>query len=245
MSASAKKFFVICLLVVLCGYGAYSVLLPTYYIRYRLSLDVEVGGKVQTSSSVIEISYQILPDGLAYAGGPGGAFHGFMHGAALTIDLGEKGLLFLLNTRPEACVPIAGNCRLSRPEGEALWTLPLVAYGFPGEDLPSAMAKYLAQLRMKQGPIDVPIESLPMFVRFRDLSSLQTVEEIDPRDLAATFGPDVRLVRARLELTRDPITPIPASWPKWLLEAKNMGSGIRTAPVKLSDELYRSYFIGD
>jgi hypothetical protein len=81
MSSFAKKFLTICIGAAVVGYLAYSVLLPTYHIRYRLSLDVEVDGKVETSSSVIEISYQILPDSLEFAGGPGGAFHGFMHGA--------------------------------------------------------------------------------------------------------------------------------------------------------------------
>jgi hypothetical protein len=138
-----------------------------------------------------------------------------------------------------------GACRLLRPKGEALWTLPLVAYGFPGEGLPSEMAKCLAQLQMKQGSIEVPIEILPMFLRFRDLSNLQTVEEIDPRDLPATFGRDVRLMRARLQLTSDPITPIPAFWPKWLLEAKDMGNKFVAAPPKLSDLLHQQDFVGD
>ncbi len=188
---------------------------------------------------------RLCPTVSSPSGGAGQAFGGVMYGSAPTIDLGEKGLVFVINTRPEAWAPTDGHRRLLRPNGERLSTLPLVVYGFPGQDLPSVMAKYLAQLQMKQGSVEVPIEILPMFVRFRDLSSLQTVEEIDPRDLAATFGPDVRLVRARLELTRDPITPIPASWPKWLLEAKDMGNGIRRAPWKLSDELYQSYFVGD
>ena len=45
-----------------------------------------------------------------------------------------------------------------------------------------------------------------MLVTFGDLSDPTSVEEIDPDDLAATFGEGVRLRRMTVQMTDDPVT---------------------------------------
>ena len=60
-----------------------------------------------------------------------------------------------------------------------------------------------------------------MVVRFTDINDPSTIEEVDPRDLAAAYGPGVRLARARLEFTTDPFSPMPKSWPKRLADEKH------------------------
>jgi hypothetical protein len=80
------------------------------------------------------------------------------------------------------------------------------------------MMSYARELRRKTGSVDVPPELLPMIVWFRDLNDRHSAEELDPRDLAAALGPGVQLVRATLEMTSDPISPMPKSWPKWISE---------------------------
>ena len=47
---------------------------------------------------------------------------------------------------------------------------------------------------------------LPLLVRFRDLNDPKTVERIDPRDLATSFGLEVGLKRATIEVVHDPLT---------------------------------------
>jgi hypothetical protein len=76
------------------------------------------------------------------------------------------------------------------------------------------------EVRRETVPVDVPVDLLPMVLWFRDFNDRHTNEEVDPRDLATSLGPGIRLVRARLEMTSDPISPMPKSWPKWLSELK-------------------------
>jgi hypothetical protein len=62
-------------------------------------------------------------------------------------------------------------------------------------------------------------------VRFRNIDDGDTIEELDPRDLAAAYGPGVRLARAQFEFTTDPVSPMPQTWPKWLISEKQRGFG--------------------
>ena len=244
MNSFAKKFLAFCLLVWVGGYAAYSFLLPTYRIRYRLSMDVEVDGKLKTSSNVIEISYQIMPDSLSFLGGAGGAFGGAMHGAAPTIDLGPSSQVFIIDIRPLGSAPNRERCPLLRPNGVRLTMLPLVANGFPGEGLPSTMAKYLARLQEKHGAVDVPIEILPMFVHFRDPSDPQTIEEIDPRALSTVLNRNVRLVAVRLELTQEAITAPDPDWPESLKDSRGTLARLKICGPTPSIQIYRQYFFG-
>lgn len=212
MTRSAK-ILAACAAILVGLYVAYQAMFPTLYLRYRLTLDVDVDGVTRTGSGVVEISYWILPDGLAGAAG-GTLFHGEMHGYAITVDLGQRGLLFVVDS-----VPL-----LPRPRREAmnslgsyLGSLPLVAYGFLGDDLPSFMRRAIRQVQVKSGAIEVPPEKLPMIVRFVDINDKRSIEEVDPRDLASVFGPAVQLKRATVEITHDPISPLPPIWPDWLI----------------------------
>jgi len=45
-----------------------------------------------------------------------------------------------------------------------------------------------------------------LLIRFRDLDDPATAERVDPFDLAASFGPGVKLLRATIEMTNDPVT---------------------------------------
>jgi len=64
-----------------------------------------------------------------------------------------------------------------------------------------------------------------MWVRFRNINDLGAIEELDPRHLAAAYGPGVRLARARFEITTDPVSPMPRTWPKWLASEEQRGFG--------------------
>ena len=64
-----------------------------------------------------------------------------------------------------------------------------------------------------------------MVVRFRNIDDGDTIEELDPRDLSAAYGPRVRLARAQFEFATDPVSPIPATWPKWLASEEQRGFG--------------------
>ena len=64
----------------------------TIHVRYRLTVEVQDGDQIRTGSSVLEASYPIEPD---YISPSGPSSYVWIKGYAPTVDLGEKGLLFL------------------------------------------------------------------------------------------------------------------------------------------------------
>jgi hypothetical protein len=207
------KFLVVCAAIVVGLYVAYLVFFPTVYLRYRLTLDVDVDGVMRTGSGVVEIAYQGMPDWLSEIG-QAAHFAGEMHGYAIPVDLGERGLLFVVDAYPFLADPKTHLIAL--PRAASLTMLPFVAYGFPQDGMPSYMLPLARKLRDTKGPVDIPPDRLPMVVRFRNIDDGDTIEELDPRDLAAAYGPEVRLAQAWFEFTTDPVSPMPLTWPKWL-----------------------------
>lgn len=56
------------------------------------------------------------------------------------------------------------------------------------------------------GVIVVPAYQYPMLVTFDDITDPASVKLVDPADLAATFGPGVRLKSVTLEVTNEAVT---------------------------------------
>ncbi|NFV79476.1 hypothetical protein [Magnetospirillum aberrantis] len=73
---------------------------------------------------------------------------------------------------------------------------------FPGE-APVKIADRFATLRAAR---TVPPKLYPLLVTFGDLADPTSVQRVDPADLAATFGPGVRLKSITLEITDEPVT---------------------------------------
>jgi hypothetical protein len=173
------------------------------HVRYRLTVEVMDGDQIKTGSSVIEASYAIQPT-WSWAGPEN---HTPVVGCAPTVDLGEKGMLFLTFSNPVSC---AAN---------DLYCLPFEAYGEPGTGVATDYSKRktpLDELLLQSGPRNVPFAHLTKLVRFRDINDPRTTVDLSPNNLAAYFGPGVELKRVVLQLTDDPITPPPKIWPQWL-----------------------------
>jgi hypothetical protein len=122
-----------------------------------------------------------------------GGFNTSFTGEAIAVDLGARGVLFVL-LRPDSLRNDSGPAW-----GTAIWSYP---EHLKGVYLPAT----LDAINRHTGPADVPFNLLPLLVRFRDLSDPRSVERVDPEHLDATFGPGVRLTRATVEITSDPIT---------------------------------------
>ena len=60
-------------------------------VRFRLTLEVKDGEQIRMGSSVLEVEYPIVPDSLNI----GTSSFRRVIGYAVTVDLGQKGLLFL------------------------------------------------------------------------------------------------------------------------------------------------------
>jgi hypothetical protein len=189
-------------------------------VRYRLTVEVQDGDQVKTGSSVIDVAYSIQPDQAVNLGGRD--THPTVTGYAPTVDLGEKGLLFLTFANapsgPEYHDGRSRNQQISCPLDD-IGCLPFAAYFQPGTSIGvpySQQKEALHQLLRQSGPRDVPFVTLPKLARFRDINDPQTLVRVSPYDLAKSFGPGVSLKRVILQLTDDPVTAQPQNWPHWL-----------------------------
>lgn len=166
---------------------------PSATVRYRLTLETEVDGKPAIGSAVVEVSYtkniqllgsttQIVAD---------------TRGEAVAVDLSSKGVLFALLKE--------GSDPRSNPTN-----IVLRAFGIPHGSASHSIKEELAQIRAARGRVVLPLNAVPMLVRFRDLTDPNTVESVDPNDISKTFGPGVKLVQATIEIVSTGVWPL--SW---------------------------------
>ena len=176
-------------LMLLGVYGCYHSAAPSATIRYKLTLTVDDNGKQYTGSSVVEVSRQDTTKIFSGIGGYGGSYKG----EAVAVDMGEKGVLFALlkgdPTRPE-----------SSGFSEPLF-IALRAFTKSGNVIDD-----MRHLNQNKPKTNLDFNLLPMLVRFRDINDPKTVELVDPNDLEKTFGADVKLVSATLEITDEGVT---------------------------------------
>ncbi len=167
-------------------------------------MSVESDGRVRTGSGVISTTWwdQRFLQGLA-AGIP---WQFSVHGQAVPVDLGRRGVLFVLlrgdparkRSYPDMAPLLSGLVMPRRPP----WL---------------SFEEGLTFVARHRGEVDVPCEPLPMMVRFGNIADPRTVERVDPCDLTRSFGPGVRLARVTIAVTDEwPTTGIEA-WLPWLV----------------------------
>lgn len=164
---------------------------PPRVVRYRLTIEIEDSGVIRTGS-VVQEEHCTFNDGLLK--GLGSAVDCGAKGEALVVDLGEKGLLFAVLKRDEA------NPASLEPFGL------LVDARRDILDKIGLTSSAMARIAKASGSTEIGLNKLPLLVRFRDLNDPKTVERIDPRDLATSFGLEVGLKRATIEVIHDPLT---------------------------------------
>ena len=194
-------------LLALPACGVLGRSLPTY--RYRLTVEVDTPEGLKSGSSVIEVRTEvadraILPDAKT--------LDIQVTGEAVTVDLGQRGLLFALLQSEERVGWAGGVMELvtPRPKGGphkdayANWHAAMTAN--TGRHV---LPRYAPQVYSPPGPPDKPGDpprDYPLLVRFRDVADPTTVERVDPDDLAKSFGPDVKLRKITVELTENAVT---------------------------------------
>ena len=205
------------------GYVAWSVIYPTIHIRYRLTVEVKVADQIKTGSGVIDIAYPIYPDDFVYLGGS--TDYRPVIGYAVTVDLGDKGMLFLTFKNGKSGREQTIRCLMSD-----IACLPFAAYG-GNETVGGAYSREKASLQALQaqsGPREAPLSDLPALIRFRDINDPSSAEIISPVDLAAAYGSGVSIQRVVVELTDVPVTPMPSNWPSWLKNINRSIDGSRS-----------------
>ncbi|WP_341713052.1 hypothetical protein [Erythrobacter sp.] len=187
------SFFAVIVLLPLAACGDDT---PTY--RYRMTVEVETPDGLRTGSSVIEVE-------TARSGGiPNyGSVQNRYRGEAVAVDLGDAGVLFAL-LRSKQRVDWAGNIMF------------LVAPPGVSADGDRFRGRYQNMLAMRR-EVSLPqfyktshterrSTGIPMLVTFEDLSDPTTIIEVDPDNLAATFGDGYSLKRVAVQMTNEPVT---------------------------------------
>lgn len=156
---------------------------PPYHAR--LTAEVETPEGLRSGSGVIEVKW----------GKSGKSYQ--VRGQAVPIDLPGGEVLYVL-LRSEANVDWAAYLHESvdGPEiesGDRYWA-----------SIAANRAVWPVKRRRVTGIEDS--DNYPYMVRFRDPADPKSVEQVDPDDLAKTFGPEYRLKSLTVQMTDDPVT---------------------------------------
>lgn len=153
--------------------------------RYKLTAQVETPEGVKSGASVIEVQWKLPPKIMGSQGS--GSYQ--VKGQAVAVDLPGGQTLFVL-LRSGWNVDWAAKSPYGPHQDLPIGT---------GDQGPHAVEKTIRTLGRQ-------VSGYPFFVRFRDVGNPHTVEEVDPDNLAATFGPGVRLKALTVQLTGEPVT---------------------------------------
>ncbi|MGO8739985.1 hypothetical protein [Rhodoblastus sp.] len=194
--------------VVLAALAAiYRTATPSTSLNYKLSVDVDDNGIPRHGEGVIKVVFQSMGP-LLIDNTPQWAIG--VVGEAFPVDLGARGAFFVLLSRDRTRDTSSGAGR------DALGSY----FNFYVNDLPNgsgSIAKMNA-LGASHAATDIKPDQLPTLVRLRDINNPKTVEIVDPDQLDLSFGPGVRIVKARAEITDEPVTKGIRKQLSWLKE---------------------------
>jgi hypothetical protein len=174
---------------------------PTF--RYRMTVEVETPQGLRTGASVIQVS--------SIEGGSG-AMYGFsstVRGEAVAVDLPGGRTLFALLQSSSGDVDAAA--------GYAFAGFPPAVKRVGADAYADNLAEMLARrdvgvIPMPTAEDEVPVSGrmakafYPLLVSFTDIADPKSVTRVNPRDLAASFGPGIKLRRITVQITDDPVT---------------------------------------
>ncbi|MDM8009897.1 MAG: hypothetical protein QUV08_02925 [Parasphingorhabdus sp.] len=197
-------------------------------MHFKIIIDVEADGKLYSGSSVLGMQFSNHE-----RTGQKGLYHfGTMKGEAPFVEVGDHGALFAL---------LSVNKNGGFTSNDAIFYIPTDRLlGSRSADLVVDMTRLskmvgkgseLSCLKDSPDEIDCPVLS-----RFEDISVPTSIEQVDPKDLAQSFGPGVELKSIRFEITDEPITEKIAAKLPWLLNEPELENGI---PVRIFGKIPR------
>ena len=197
---------------ILALYGLYKLSYPTQSWRQNITITVTTPEGEKTGSSVQSVTWTpnpIFKDGASE--------HVNMQGEAVAVEVAPGKFLFALLTGPLG------------PEHMG-WVARRLFGAKAADDYAAIRAA------RGKGPADLPTALIPMLVTFKDINDPKTVERVDPNNLAEAFGQGVRLARASIEITNDPVTTGIEKKIGWLRAVgKERGTLIPNPPRLLKD----------
>jgi hypothetical protein len=174
--------------------GACTFIWPRAIVHARITVEVETPEGLKTGSAVNQLGYSLEP-----AIGTTGLNVGMRHGEAVAVDLGSRGVLYALLTgrSPRTGEPDQGYTQA----GMYMKLVAKATYQGAGD------RAFIYAVRAANGKAELPAQLIPFMVRFRDEKDPKTVEAVDPENLAASFGPGVRLKRVTIETVAGGVFP--------------------------------------
>lgn len=163
-------------------------LLGSNSYRFRMVVEVETQDGLKSGSSVYEVragnTLGFLPEEAKRDWA--------VKGEAVAVDLPDGKTLFAL-------------LKTNAKHGDmASLSMQALDPAFKNDIVESAMR--IEDRTGVNGSAEVPIEIYPMLVTFTDIADPSSVKLVDPADLAASYGPGVKLKRITVEITDDPVT---------------------------------------
>ena len=181
--------------LVLTGCG---VLFPSDRLRQKITVEVETPAGLRSGSSVVETEVR---KGKSWGDASGTTFR--LRGEAVAVDLPGGRTLFALlrggnDTQGDAA---AFQTRLlyEALNAGAEASVPVEVKGL-------SVMQARAAAKSAGVSLTLPEKLYPMLVTFADKSDPKSVERVYSANLAATFGPGVRLRRIVVEVTDDDLT---------------------------------------
>ena len=168
--------------------------------RFRMTVEVETPEGLRTGSSVYEVTAQnhveLLPDMRGRSRD--------VRGEAVAVDLpGGRTLFALLKTMGQSGDDNLAYLSMATldPAYKNDW-VESAARISSGDSIrsPAEVSPSRTYSDFSKG------QNYPMLVTFTDIADPSSVKLVDPADLAASFGPGVKLKRITVEITDDPVT---------------------------------------
>jgi hypothetical protein len=174
---------IVCVLLFGAAVAAYKIVYPNYTYRYRLTVAIEIDGKVHSGSSVIEVTWSGGPEF-----GDVGRYQPRIRGQGVFINATPHG----------AIVATLGHPWTAGGRGAALW---LAARAFGN----NSTNDELPELPRLRGRRDLKPDNMPELLWFSDVANPATARKFTVEEIPALFGPKARLEAAHVEITSDPI----------------------------------------
>jgi hypothetical protein len=196
------KIAIFIFILIAAAVGWYKWNFPTVTYRYRLTINVEVDGKVHSGSSVIGVAYSFNKKGLPPSWG---MYNEYVSGQAVLIDIGEHGALVATLWGPTYASGLKyNNCAVDAGELVGRAHEPSATRRPCENGYPVSVENEIAISQM-QGPVDLTSDNMPTFIWFADKDHPESASILKPSEFSAVIGDAARLVFARVEITSDPV----------------------------------------
>lgn len=159
--------------------------------RFRMTVEVETPQELKTGSSV----YTVRGFGTSDLMTGGTSSDAELKGEAVVVNLGGGKMLFAL-------LRMANGT--TSDDNLAIMSMRAMDPAYANNKKDSAQR--IASGSGITSPAEVAPEDYPLLVTFADIKDPTSVTRVDPANLAASFGPGVRLKRIVVEVTDDDVT---------------------------------------